>query len=156
MFDYGWNTIGMLLLCSWNPYPCSTIRLIGQHVRCQPTQNKDSKPLLPYVHWTLLIGDTGHGLPLIHMFSLFVWKENTLQGIQMLYIMLPDSWTFCVLLCIYIYIFIPPLWHGTKCCNHSYSKTRTHLFYIFNIIGADGIQEPWHLLCWNRLIRSPQ
>ena len=35
------------------------------------------------------------------------------------------------------FYFIPPYWHGTGSWNPSSSKTRTHLLYIINIMGAD-------------------
>ena len=34
---------------------------------------------------------------------------------------------------------IPPIWHGTGSWNPSSSKTRTYLFYIINIMGADAM-----------------
>ena len=39
-------------------------------------------------------------------------------------------------ICSFFYIF-PPYWYDTDSLNHPSSKTRTYLFYIVNIMGAD-------------------
>ena len=38
---------------------------------------------------------------------------------------------------IFAFYVIPPHWHGTGCWNPSSYKTRTYLFYMVNIMGAD-------------------
>ena len=38
---------------------------------------------------------------------------------------------------IFMFYIIPPYWHNTCSSNPSSSKTRTHLFYIINIMGVD-------------------
>ena len=40
--------------------------------------------------------------------------------------------------------------------NPSLHKTRTCLFYIVNITGADGHQQQWYWLFWTGTIRSPR
>ena len=53
-----------------------------------------------------------------------------------------------------IYI-IHPHWHVTGSWNHSSCKTVTYLFYIVNIMDANGLAmqwaralATWYLLCW--------
>ena len=59
---------------------------------------------------------------------------------------------------------IPPHWHDKGSYYPCWSKTRTYLFYIVNIMDADVLARqgarasatiPWYLLCWTRLSRSP-
>ena len=38
---------------------------------------------------------------------------------------------------IYIHFVISPHWYDAGCCNPSSNKTRTYLFYLFNIMAAD-------------------
>ena len=63
---------------------------------------------------------------------------------------------------IFTFYVIPPHWHETGSWNPSSSKTRTYLFYIVNIMGADVLgtqgarhQQPWYCQCWKESIWSP-
>ena len=63
-----------------------------------------------------------------------------------------------------IYI-IPPHWHDTGSWNTSSRKTKTYIFYKFNILGTDFLapcvlassrhEQPLYLLCCTGIIRSP-
>ena len=58
---------------------------------------------------------------------------------------------------------IPPHWNYTGSWNPSAIKTRTYLFYIINIMGADVLATQWgrasttiiYSLCWTELIWFP-